>query len=107
MIAKGTDGLNRGIWENGFNTDFKSFAVEVFLPDLPYLSLTKWGLCHIEIHEEYAPWWNVETDTSSWEPNNLMHTITFRVLSPGVVRQGLLLPSWLGWNALGIVCTSS
>jgi hypothetical protein len=41
MIAQGTYGLTRGIWVNGFNTVFKSFAVEVFLPDLPSLSLTK------------------------------------------------------------------
>jgi hypothetical protein len=27
MITQGTDGLSRGIWTNGFNTDFKSFAV--------------------------------------------------------------------------------
>jgi hypothetical protein len=27
MITQGTDGLSRGIWANGFNTDFKSFAV--------------------------------------------------------------------------------
>jgi hypothetical protein len=74
--------LSRGIWANGFNTDFKSFAVEAFLPALPSLSLTKWDLSHIEIHEEHAHWWNVETDTSLWEPNNLMHTNTFWVLSP-------------------------
>jgi hypothetical protein len=48
----------------------------------------KWALSHIEIHEEYSPWWNVETATSLWEPNNLMHTNTFLVLSPGVARQG-------------------
>jgi hypothetical protein len=88
MITQGTDGLSRGVWVNGFNTDFKSFAVEVFLPALPSLSLTKWALSHIGIHEEYAPWWNVETDTSSWEPQNLMHINTFWVLSPGVARQG-------------------
>jgi hypothetical protein len=72
----------------GFNTYLKSFAVEVCLPDLPSLSLTKWALIHIEIHEKYAPWWNVETDTSLWEPNNFMHTKIFWVLSPGVARQG-------------------
>jgi hypothetical protein len=55
MITQGTDGLSRGIWENGFNNDFKSFAVEVFLPDLPSLSLTQWALSHIGIREEYAP----------------------------------------------------
>jgi hypothetical protein len=32
MITQGTDGLSRVIWENGFNTDFNYFAVEVFLP---------------------------------------------------------------------------
>jgi hypothetical protein len=88
MITQGTDGLSRGIWANGFNTDFKSFAVEVFLPALPSLSLTKWALRHIEILEEHAPWWNVETDTSLWAPQNLMHTNTFLVFSPGVARQG-------------------
>jgi hypothetical protein len=51
MITQGTDGLSRGVWENGFNTYFKSFAVEVFLPDLQSPSLTQWALSHIEIHE--------------------------------------------------------
>jgi hypothetical protein len=88
MITQGTDSLSRGIWENGFNTDLKSFVVEVFLPALMSLSLTKWALNHIEIHADYAPWWNVETDTSSWEPKKLMHTNTFWVLSYGVARQG-------------------
>jgi hypothetical protein len=88
MIIQGTDGLSRGIWENDLDTDFKSFAVEVFLPALPSLSLTKWALIHIEIHEEYAPWWNVETDTNFWEPKRLMDTNTFWVLSPGVSRKG-------------------
>jgi hypothetical protein len=88
MITQGTDGLSRGIWANGFNTDFKSFAVEVFLPALPYLSLTKWALNQIDILEEHTPWWNVETDTSLWEPHNFMHTNTFWVLSPGFSRQG-------------------
>jgi hypothetical protein len=80
IITQGTDGLSRGIWVNGLNTDFKSFAVEVFLPDLPSLSLTKWALIHIRIYEDYAPWWNVDTNTSSWEPHNLMHNNTFWVL---------------------------
>jgi hypothetical protein len=70
MISQGTDGLSRGIWVNGSNTDFKYFAVEVFLPDFPSPSLTQWALSHIVIHEEYAPWWNVETETSSWEPKH-------------------------------------
>jgi hypothetical protein len=87
MITQGTDGLIRGIWANGFNTDFKSFAVEVFLPALPSLYMIKWALSHIQIHEEHAPWWNVETDTRLWEPNNLMYTTNFWVLSPGVARQ--------------------
>jgi hypothetical protein len=51
MITQGTDGLSRGIWANGFNTDFKFFSVEVFLPDLLSLYLIKWALIHIEIHE--------------------------------------------------------
>jgi hypothetical protein len=55
MITHGTDGLIRVIWANGINTDFKSFAVEVFLPALPYLSCTKWALKNIGIIEEYAP----------------------------------------------------
>jgi hypothetical protein len=101
VITQGTDGLSRGIWANGFNTYFKSSAVEVFLPALLPLSLTKWALSHIEIQEEYALWWDVETDTSSWEPTKNMHTSTFWVLS------SLLLPSWLGWNPPGIVRTSS
>jgi hypothetical protein len=53
----------------------------------PFLSLTKWALSYIEIHEEYAPWWNVETDTSLWDPHKKMPTNTFWVLSPGVSRQ--------------------
>jgi hypothetical protein len=87
MITQGTDGLSREIRENCFNTDFKSFTVEVLLPAFPYLSLTKWALIHIGIYEGYTPWWNMETDTSSWEPQNLMHSSTFWVLSPGVSRQ--------------------
>jgi hypothetical protein len=55
MTTQGTDGLSRGIRANGFNTDLKYFAVEVFLPDFPYLSLTKWALSHIGIYEDYAP----------------------------------------------------
>jgi hypothetical protein len=86
MITQGTDGLSRGIWANGFNTYFKSFTVDVFLPALSSLSLTKWALGYIKIHEEYAPWWNVVTDNSLWEPKKLMHTNTFWVLSPGVAR---------------------
>jgi hypothetical protein len=72
MITQGTDGLRRGIQANGFNIYFKSFAVEVFFPALPYLSLTTWSLSHIEILEERAPWWNVDF---------------FWVHSPGVARQ--------------------
>jgi hypothetical protein len=107
MITQGTDGLSRLIWENGFNTDFKSFAVEVFLLALPSLSMTKWALIHIEIHEEHAPWWNVETDTSLWDPHNLMHTNTFWVLSPGVARQGFTsaITAWV--RPPGIVHTYS
>jgi hypothetical protein len=41
IITQGTDGLSRGIWANGINADFKLFAVEVFLPDLSSVSLTK------------------------------------------------------------------
>jgi hypothetical protein len=87
MITQGTDGLSRVIWSNGFNTYFKYFAVEVFLPALLSLSLSKWALSHIEIHEESAPWWNVETNTSSWEPKTMMHINTLWVLSPGISRQ--------------------
>jgi hypothetical protein len=54
MITQVTYGLRGGVWENGFNTDFKYFAVEVFLPALPSLSMTKLALSHIGIHEEYA-----------------------------------------------------
>jgi hypothetical protein len=88
MITQGTGGLSRGIWANGFNTDVKYFAVEVFLPALPSLSLTEWALSHIDILKQHAAWWNVETNTSLWAPQNLMHTTTFWVLSPGVARQG-------------------
>jgi hypothetical protein len=52
MIAPGTGGLSRVIWINGLNTDFKSFTVEVLLPALPYVSLTKCALNHIGIIEE-------------------------------------------------------
>jgi hypothetical protein len=55
MITHGIDGLSKGIWANGFKTDFESFAVYVFLPDLSSLSLTKWALDHADIHEEHAP----------------------------------------------------
>jgi hypothetical protein len=88
MITQRTDGLSGGVWVNGFNTDFKSFAVEVFLPDLPSLSLTEWALSHIGIQKEHAAWWNVETDTSLWAPQNVMHAHTLWVLSPGLARQG-------------------
>jgi hypothetical protein len=88
MITQGTDGFSRGIWVNGFNTEFKYFAVEVFLPDLPSISLTHWALSHIVIQAEHAAWWNVETDTRSWAPQNLMHAHTFWILYPGVSRQG-------------------
>jgi hypothetical protein len=90
MVTQGTYGLIRGIWANGLNTNFKSLAVEVFLPALPSFSLTKWVLSHIVIcqdYQDYAPLWNVETDTSSWEPHHLIHKNTFWVLSPGVSRQ--------------------
>jgi hypothetical protein len=88
IITQGTNGLSRGIWANGINTEFKSFTADVFLPALPSISLTKWYLIHIGIYEDYTPWWNVKTDTSSWEPHNLMHNNTFWVLSPGVTIQG-------------------
>jgi hypothetical protein len=91
MLTQGTYGLSRGGWVNGFNTDFKSFTVEVLLPVLPSLSLTKWAISHIGIHEEYAPWWNVETDTRSWEPHDMMHRNTLWVLSPGDAGQGFTL----------------
>jgi hypothetical protein len=96
MITQGTDGLSREIWANGFNTDFKSLAVEVFLAYLTSLSLTEWALSHIDILEEHAPWWNVETETSLWAPQNLMHTNTFWVLPPSVSRQGFT-DSILAW----------
>jgi hypothetical protein len=89
MITQVNDGLSRGIWDNGFNTDFKSFTLEVFLPALPSISLTHWSLSHIGIQAEHAAWWNVETDTSSWAPQNLMHSPTFWILSPGVAMQGV------------------
>jgi hypothetical protein len=97
MITQGTDGLSRGVWANGFNTYFKSFAVEVFLPALPSLSLTDWALGHIDIQKEHAAWWNVETDTSLWAPQNLMHANTFWFLSPGVARNGFTaaIMDWL------------
>jgi hypothetical protein len=61
MITQGIDGLSRGIWANGVNTNVKYFTVEVFLPVLSSLSLTKWAPIHIGIYEDYryAPWWNV------------------------------------------------
>jgi hypothetical protein len=88
MITQGTDGFSRGVWQNGFNTDFNSFAVEVFLAALPSLSLTQWALGHIGIQTEHYAGWNNDTGTSSWAPQNLMHDHTFWVLSPGVARQG-------------------
>jgi hypothetical protein len=80
MITQGTYGLSRGVWENGVNTYFKSFAVEVFLPALSSLSLTELALSHIDIQKEDAAWWNFETDTILWAPQYLMHTNTFWVL---------------------------
>jgi hypothetical protein len=106
MITQGTDCLSRGIRANGFNTDFKSFAVEVFLPALSSPYLTQWALSHIGIHEEYVPWWNVETDTSSWEPKKMMHTKFFGASTLVFPDKVLLLPSWLGWNPPGIVYSS-
>jgi hypothetical protein len=88
MITQVTVGLSRGIWENGFNTDLKYFAVEVFLPALSSLYLTDWALSHIGIQAEHAAWWNVETDTISWAPLKNMHAHTFWILSHGVARQG-------------------
>jgi hypothetical protein len=88
MITQGTNGLSRGIWANGVNTYFKSFAVEVFLPAFPSISLTHWALSHIGIQAEHAAWWNVESVTSLWAPINLMHAQTFWILSPVVTRQG-------------------
>jgi hypothetical protein len=70
------------------------------------LSLTKWIISHFGLHEEYAPWWNVETDTISWEPQNLMHTNTFWALSPGVARQGLTAATMAWVDPPGIVYTS-
>jgi hypothetical protein len=89
VITQGTDDLSRGAWENGFHIEFKYFAVEVFLPALPSISLTQWALSHFGILKEHAAWWNVEADTSLWTPQNLMHAHTFWVLSPGISRQGL------------------
>jgi hypothetical protein len=101
VITQGTDGLSRGIWANGFNTDFKSFSVEVFLPALPSLSLTKWALSHIEIHEEYAPMplrGMLRLIPAFGSQRKLMHTNTFWVLSPGAARQGfttgIVEPPW-------------
>jgi hypothetical protein len=54
MITQGTYGLSREIWVNCFNTDFESFAVGFFLPAFTSLSLIKWALRHIGLHEEYA-----------------------------------------------------
>jgi hypothetical protein len=107
IIAQGTDSLRRGIWANGLNTDFKSFAIEVLLPTLPYVSLTKWVISHIGILEGYAPFWNVEMDTSSWEPHNLMHTTFSGCSHLESPDKGLLLPSWPGWNPHGKVPTCS
>jgi hypothetical protein len=53
------------------------------------LSFTKWALSHNGIYKDYAPLWNVEMGTSSWEPHNVMHTNILWVLSPGVIRQGV------------------
>jgi hypothetical protein len=69
MITQRIEGLSRGIWENGFNTELKPFVVEFFLPAWPSLYMTKWDLSHIEILEDHTPWCNVETDTSLWEPH--------------------------------------
>jgi hypothetical protein len=85
----GTDVLSKGTWANGVNTYFKVFAVEVFHPALPSIYLTHWDLSHIGIQAQHAAWWNVETDTSSRAPQNLMHAHTFWILSLGVAIKGL------------------
>jgi hypothetical protein len=89
MITHDTDGLSSGVWENGFNTDFKSFAVEVFLPALPSLSLTEWALSHIGIQKEHAAWWNVDTDTSLWEPHKIDAHQHFLVPLPWICQARL------------------
>jgi hypothetical protein len=81
--------------ENVFNTDLKSFAVEVFLPDLPPLSQTQWARSYIGIHTEHPSWWNVETNTSSWAPKHLTHTHTFSVLFLALPGKALMWPSWI------------
>jgi hypothetical protein len=75
MMTQGTNGLSRGIWANGFNTYFKSFAVEVFLPSLPSRSLIQWALSHTGIHAQDSTkkfcacqqtcgvYWEVQGDT--------------------------------------------
>jgi hypothetical protein len=55
MITQGTDGLSRGIWANCSNTDFKSFAVEVFLPALPPIGLSPIGLSAILVSKLNMP----------------------------------------------------
>jgi hypothetical protein len=103
MITQDTDGMSRDIWANGLNADLKSFTLEVFVPALPSVSLTNWALSHIGILEEYAPFWNVETDTNSWEPQNLIHNNNLWVLLPGVFRQGftVAIMDWVEspWNS--------
>jgi hypothetical protein len=37
---------------------------------------------------QYAPVWDIDTDTTSWEPKKMMHKNTFWVISPGVAIQG-------------------
>jgi hypothetical protein len=110
MITQGTDGLSRGVWANGFNTYFKSFAVEVFIPAFPSLYLTQWALSHIGIQKEHAAWCNVETATSLWAPQHLMHAHNFWVLSPGVSRQGFTV-SIMAWtnflNVGGLLAASN
>jgi hypothetical protein len=96
MITQGADGLSRGIWANGFNTDFKYFAVYFFLSDLPSISLTHWDISHIGIQAEHAAWWNVETDIRYWAPQKLMHAHTFGSSPLALPGKASMQQSWCG-----------
>jgi hypothetical protein len=77
MITHGMVGLSRGIWANRLNTKFKSFTSEVFILALPPVGLAKGALEKIQVSPEFDPFWNEETDMSSWSPQKLMHKNIF------------------------------
>jgi hypothetical protein len=55
--------------------------IQISIP-LTSMYFTKWALNNIGVPGQYIPVCNIETDTTYWEPHNVMHTNTLLVLSP-------------------------